>query len=143
MRNRKAPGLSGLLVDTLKEWFRGTYPERADVQPDLDCVENWKVVQDIVRECFEKGTAPTAFQMGTLIIIPKDDKGGVCGIGLLESVHKLISAVTNLRMNRTIQFCSAVHVFCRHRGCFTAMGEAKLRIQRSTCRGGHNIPDFS
>ena len=61
MRNRKAPGLSGLSVDTLKTWFRGAYPEREDVQPVLDCVENWKVVREIVRECFEKGTAPTAF----------------------------------------------------------------------------------
>jgi hypothetical protein len=143
MRNRKAPGLSGLSVDTLKAWFREAYPEREDVQPDLDCVENWKVVQEIVRECFEKGTAPTAFQLGTLIIIPKDDKGGVRGIGLLESVHKLISAVINLRMNGTIQFCSAVRGFRRHRGCFTAIGEAKLRMQRAACRGGHNLPDFS
>ena len=86
-------------------------------------------------ECFEKGTAPMAFQLGTLIIIPKDDKGGVRGIGLLESVHKLILAVINLRMNRTIQFCSTVHGFCRHHGCFTAISEVKLRMLRAACWG--------
>ena len=142
MRNRKVPGLAGLSVDTLKEWFRGAYPEREDVLPDLDCVENWKVFREIVTECFEKGTAPTAFQLGTLIIIPKDDKGGVQGIGLLESVHKLIFAVINLRMNGTIQFCSAVHGFRRHCGCFTAIGEAKLRMQRAACRGGTTYQIF-
>ena len=77
MRNRKAPGLSGLSVDTLKEWYRGAYPDREEIPPDPECAENWGVVREIVKECFEKGTAPTAFQLGTLIIIPKDDKGGV------------------------------------------------------------------
>ena len=135
MRNKKAPELSGLSVDTLKEWYRGAYPDREEIPPDPECVGNWGVVREIVTECFEKGTVPTAFQLGTLIIIPKDDKGGVRGIGLLEAVHKLISAVINLRMNGTIQFCSAVHGFCRHRGCFTAIGEAKLRMQRAACQG--------
>ena len=111
------------------------YPDREEIPPDSECVENWGVVREIVTECFEKGTAPTTFQLGILIIIPKDDKGGVRGIGLLESVHKLIFTVINLRMNGTIQFCSAVHVFCRHCGCFTAIGEAKLRMQRATYRG--------
>ena len=55
MRNRKAPGLSGLSVDTLKEWYRGTYPDREEIPPDPECVENWGVVREIVRECFEKG----------------------------------------------------------------------------------------
>lgn len=77
MRDRKAPGLSGLSVGTLKEWYIGAYPDRKEIQPDPECVENWGVVREIVTECFEKGTAPTAFQLGTLIIIPKDDKGGV------------------------------------------------------------------
>ena len=89
-------------MGTLKEWYRGTYPDGEKNPLDPKCVENWGVVREIVTECFEKGTAPTAFQLGTLIIIPKDDKGGVRGIGLLEAVHKLISAVINLRMNGTI-----------------------------------------
>ena len=128
MRNRKAPGLFGLSVDTLKEWCRGAYPDREEVPPDPECAENWGVVKEIVKECFEKGMTPTAFQLGTLIIIPKDDKGGVQGIGLLESVHKLIWAVITLRMNGTIQFCSSVHCFRRHCGCFMAIGETKLRM---------------
>jgi hypothetical protein len=40
MHNRKAPGLPGLSVETLKEWFKGTYPDREDVLPDPECVEN-------------------------------------------------------------------------------------------------------
>jgi hypothetical protein len=135
MRSRKAPGMSGLNVDTLKQWFQGAYPERKDVQPDVVCVQNWAVVREIIVECFETGTAPTAFSLGTLIIIPKDDKGGVRGIGLLESIHKLISAVINLRMGATIEFCPAVHGFRKNRGCFTVVGEAKLRMQRAACKG--------
>ena len=86
-------------------------------------------------ECFSSGTAPTAFNLGTLIIIPKDDKGGVRGIGLLETIHKLILAVINLRMGNSIEFCEEVHGFRRHRGCYTAIGEAKMRMQRTACRG--------
>ena len=64
-------------MDTLKEWYRGVYPDWEDIPPDPECVENWGLVREIVTECFKKGTAPTAFQLGTLIIIFKDDKGGV------------------------------------------------------------------
>ena len=66
-------------------------------------------MREIIVGCFETGTVPMAFSLGTLIIILKDDKGGVRGIGLLESVHKLISAVINLRMGATVDFFPAVH----------------------------------
>ena len=135
MRRRKAPGLSGIRVDHLKDWFVGTYPERSDVDPDPECERCWELVGAIVRDCFEFGVAPSAFLFGTLVIIPKDDKGGVRGIGLLEAIHKLISAVINLRIAEAVTFCPAVHGFRRKRGCFTAIGEAKMRMQRAACRG--------
>ena len=50
IRNRKATGLSGLSVDTLKEWYRGAYPDWEDVLPDPECVDNWGEVRNIVTE---------------------------------------------------------------------------------------------
>lgn len=38
------------------------------------------------------GEIPKAFNYRVLVIIPKDDKGGVRGIGLLETIHKLIKS---------------------------------------------------
>ena len=133
MRQQKGPGLSGIWVDHLKEWYTDTYPDRNDVKPDPECVRCWALFAEIDRKCFKSGTPPLAFLYGMLVIITKDDKGGVCGIGLLEAIHKLILAVINLRILTSVEFCAAVHGFWRQRGCFTAIGKTKLRMQRATC----------
>ena len=73
--------------------------------------------------------------MGALIIIPKDDKGGVRGVGLLKAFHKLIFAMINLRMNRMIEFCLTVHSFWCQRSCYMAIGKAKLRMKRAAYWG--------
>jgi len=36
---------------------------------------------EIIQKCFREGEIPTAFSYGVLVIIPKDDYGGVRGIG--------------------------------------------------------------
>ena len=81
-----------------------------------------------------KGEIPTAFKLGVLVIIPKDDKGGTRGIGLLETIHKLVSQVINLRMAKSINFCEEVHGFCRKRGTHTAIGETKISMQIAACK---------
>jgi hypothetical protein len=92
----------------------------------------WKTIVAIVQKCWE-GEIPEAFTLGVLVIIPKDDKGGVRGIGLLESIHKLVSQIINMRLGKTIQFCEEVHGFRKKRGCYTAIGEAKIRMQMAAC----------
>ena len=86
-----------------------------------------------MQACITEGEIPSAFSYGILVIIPKDDKGGVRGIGLLESVHKVISQIINVRMANSIQFCEEVHGFRRHRGTHTAIGETKLKMQIAGC----------
>ena len=54
---------------------------------------------------------------------------------MIKAIQKLISAVINLRMAESIFFCDAVHGFRRHRGCFTVIGEANLRMQKAACKG--------
>lgn len=135
MRSRKAPGLTTIRVDHPKEWYKLSHLERRDQAVDTEAARKWTLVVKIIRECFESGTAPIAFRYGTLVIIPKDDKGGVRGIGLLEVVHKLMSTIINLRMTAAINFCLAVHGFCQHRGCYTAIGKAKIRMQRAAYAG--------
>ena len=128
MRNRKAPGLTRISVDHLKLWYRLAHPEKGSDPPTDSAIERWNSIVKIVQDCFN-GIIPTAFTVGVLVIIPKDDKGGVRGIGLLESIHKLISQIINIRMGNTIDFCEEVHGFRRRRGCHTAIGETKIKMQ--------------
>ena len=133
MRSQKAPGLSRISVDELKAWYRLAHPDTGDTEVDPSDVERWKTIVRIIQDCFN-GITPTAFTIGVLVIIPKDDKGGVRGIGLLESIHKFISQVINIRMSNTIDFCKEVHGFRRKRGCHTAIGETKLQMQIAACQ---------
>ena len=132
MRSRKAPGLSRVSVDLLKSWYTRAHPREGDPEPRA--AELWRIVVDIVQTCLNDGVPPTAFRMGILVLIPKNESGDVRGIGLLEAVHKLVSTIVNLRMASAIQFCDAVHGFRRGRGCHTAIGDAKLRMQRAICQ---------
>ena len=133
MRSRKAPGLTRISVDDLKLWYRAAHPENEDSTTNPVDRDRWNSVIKIVQDCF-KGIIPTAFTIGVLVIIPKDDKGGVRGIGLLETIHKLVSQIINIRMGNTIKFCEEVHGFRRKRGCFTAIGETKLQMQIAACQ---------
>ena len=127
MRSRKAPGLSKVTVDHIKTWYKAAYPEKGD--GDENALHLWEIVADIVQQCFATGDVPRSFYFGVLVIIPKDDVGGVRGIGLLEVIHKVVSQIINLRMATAITFLEDVHGFRRKRGTYTAIGEAKVRMQ--------------
>src|SRR4029079_6690653 len=51
------------------------------------------------------------------------------GIGLMETLWKLITGIINRRMQDSIVLHDAIHGFRRGRGCGTAIIEAKLRMQ--------------
>ena len=132
MRNRKAPGLTGISVEDLKKWEKGANPG-IGLNPIPTYQRAWKAVVKLVQDAIGEGKIPSAFSIGTLVIIPKDDKGGVRGIGLLEVIHKLISQIINLRLGTQIKFLPEVHGFRKHRGTYTAIGEAKMRMQIEAC----------
>ena len=138
MRNGKAPGLTKISVDQLKDWYRRAHPKQPRNGPpvpvDPTAVQIWGRVVRIVQDCVRDGDIPDAFFNGILVIIPKDDRRGVCGIRLLETIHKLISQVINLRMAASIRFLDKLHGFRRNRGTYTAIREAKLCMQMATCR---------
>ena len=54
-------------------------------------------------------------------------------IGLLETIHKLVSQIINLRMSSTISFSEEVHGYRKKRGTYTAIGEVKLKMQMAGC----------
>ena len=136
MRNRKAPGMTGVSIDHIKQWYKDAYPQNDDGtkrEGDADALKNWNTVVLLVQKCIEHGEIPDAFLFGILVIIPKDDKGGVRGIGLLEAIHKLISQIINIRMASAVSFDKDVHGFRKRRCTYTAIGERKLRMQMAVC----------
>ena len=86
-----------------------------------------------MKSCLGEGEIPEAFYYGVLVIIPKDDKGGVRGIGLLETIHKLVSQIINIRLAEAVEFVDEVHGFRKKRGTFTAIGERKIGMQQAIC----------
>ena len=119
-------------MDDLKHWYHQAHPEDDEEVVDPSVLERWNTIVKIIQGCF-KGEIPTAFTLGVLVIIPKDDKGGVRGIGLLESIHKLVSQIINIRMTKSIEFCKEVHGFRCKRGTHTAIGDTKLKMQIAGC----------
>jgi Reverse transcriptase (RNA-dependent DNA polymerase) len=100
LRAGKAPGPSGLRTDDIKCWAKAR-----DNEP-----EPWNRFVSLVTHCFQTNEVPKAACISTLVLIPKAS-GGVRGIGLLESVWKVISMIIKERMQETIQFDDMLHVF--------------------------------
>ena len=67
-----------------------------------------------------------------MVLIPKGG-GGSRGIGLLETIWKLISSIIDRRIKEGITFHDALHGFCPRRGTGTGIIEAKL-IQQLAVR---------
>jgi len=85
LRSGRAPGPSGMTVEDLKKW----YTDR-ETQP-----APWLLLLQLVTHAFQTGIVPTRARSNTLVLIPKPEPGQVRGIGLLEPLWKLISAVIN------------------------------------------------
>ena len=80
MRSRKAPGLNTVSFDYVKEWYKLSHPELEEEEVYTSALNNWGLVFAIFQECFISGTPPSSFRFGTLVIIPKDEKGSMLGI---------------------------------------------------------------
>ncbi len=94
LRNNKAPGPSRIRNEDLKFWYAN---QDTDPAP-------WRTVVDIVQLAFRTGQLPTFLQCNILVLIPKSEPGQVTGIGLLESVWKLIMTIIHSRLLDNIQF---------------------------------------
>jgi hypothetical protein len=88
----------------------------------------------LISHRFSTGELPQQLCFSTLVLIPKAS-GGIRGIGLLETVWKIISIIINQRMIKSIVFHDALHGFRQKRGTGTAILEARLNLDISIQRG--------
>ena len=123
MRRGKAPGPTGLSVDHLRFWA------------DSKDTTKWDKVVELVQYMFETGETPSAFKMGTLVLVPKAEIGKYRGIALLECLYKLLSCLVNIRVCKSIRFHDGVHGFRAKRSCSTGILEVKLSMQRARRAG--------
>ena len=122
LRRGKAPGPSGLTADQLKDWLVAAEREE---NPDP---KYWNILVQLVQQVFDTGELPEDMARSTMILLPKGG-GQFRGIGLLESVWKVISSVLNRRLQASIELHDALHGFRARRGTGTAIIEAKLLQQ--------------
>ena len=119
LRSGRAPGPSKMRPDHFKEWLRLAEREK---EPDPTL---WNTLVELVQHSFRTGELPEETSWSALVILPKGD-GSFRGIGLLEAFWKLLGKIIDRRINDSVQFHDALHGFRAHRGCGTAVIEAKL-----------------
>ena len=119
LKNGKSPSASNLTVEQLKMWMR-----ISDKKP-----EPWRMVVQLVQEAFRSGRIPLCLSQAVCVLIPKNGKGEFRGIGLLESIWKLITAIINHRMAQDIELHDAHHGFHPGWDTRTAIMETKLHMQ--------------
>lgn len=85
----------------------------------------WTKVINLIQEIYRNGKLPQRLNMSTLIMLPKGDND-VRGIGLVESVWKVLGKIINRRIQEVVKFHPCVHGFRKNKGTGTAILEVKL-----------------
>jgi len=123
LKTGKAPGASGLRAEDLKRWAE---------EHKTAASEPLQIVVDIVQTAFSTGHIPQALNVAILVLLKKPCGNEFRGIGLLETVWKLISTIIDRRMKAAVEFDDSVHGFRQKRGTGTAILRNKLRMQAAS-----------
>jgi Reverse transcriptase (RNA-dependent DNA polymerase)/Ulp1 protease family, C-terminal catalytic domain len=86
---------------------------------------------ETIQHIYASGDIPTELNWAFLAVIPKP-QGGSRGIGILETLWKVIEAIIDTRISKSVQFHDILHGFRAKRGTGTAIIEAKLHQELSS-----------
>jgi Reverse transcriptase (RNA-dependent DNA polymerase) len=117
------PGPSGLRAEQVQTWMK-----------DQNDQTKWNTLTSLIQQIFVSGEVPQRLAFSTLCLLPKPD-GGVQGIGLLETVWKIISIIIKDRITEHIHFDDSLHGFLPTRGTSMAIIDAKLRLDTHIATG--------
>ena len=130
LKPNKAPGPSRLKAEVLRKWLLEAFPEESDNEVDWEKPanrSNWDPLLHLVTHMWATGEIPTELTWQILVLIPKGTPGdGSRGIGLLETVWKLMEAIMDTRVKEVVVFHDFLHGFRTNRGTGTAILEVKL-----------------
>ena len=127
LRLGRASGASGIKPEHLRKWLRDYHHPDGDSAP-------WQTVVELVQRAFSHGDLPQALSRSILVVIPKP-QGGNRGLGLLETLLKLIEKIIDVRLTSAITFHPGLHGFRKKRGCGTAILECKLEQEKAIFQG--------
>ena len=123
LKSNKSPGASNIRAEHFKAWYIQAFPQGEDAVPDRT---NWDRLVAIITHIWSTGEIPTELTWTILVLIPKDGGKATRGIGLTETLWKLIEAIIDTRVRQVILFHDILHGFISRRGTGTAILEAKL-----------------
>ena len=103
----------------------------------------WSLVIKLIQEAFHSGPIPFQLSQSICVLIPKNEKGTFCGIGLLESIWKVITSIIHCRLVAGIILHDAHHGFQPCRGTGTVILETNLQMQLACCQGCLIFKSFS
>ena len=89
-------------------------------------VHPWKIVVKLVKNILSSGTVPHRLAWRNLVMIPKPCGKDFRGIGLNETLWKIVSHIINIREQEGIVFHKWIHGFRGKRGTATAILELNM-----------------
>jgi Reverse transcriptase (RNA-dependent DNA polymerase) len=131
LKNGKAPGLTGMRSEDIKRWATTYEASPAEEKENLPFSKLVKLVQTV----FRTGVLPEAMCVSVLVLIPKANTKEYRGIGLLETIWKLVTSIIDGRLKAAVEFQPEIHGFCAERGTGTAILCDKLLKQSAMVKG--------
>jgi len=122
LKSGKSPGASTMTAAHLKKWCRQAHPVKEE---DIPQPEAWNKLVELVRHTWEHSELPQELHCCVQVMIPIPD-GGSRGIGLLETVLKVLEHIINSRVSAKVKFHDCLHGFRAAQGTDTAQIESKL-----------------
>jgi hypothetical protein len=113
LKCNKATGPSRMRAEHFHQWYNMAYPPTTRKEGDKPAESqpgNWMALVHLTQRIFATGQLPTEINWSFLTLIPKPH-GGSRGIGLLETLWKLVEAIIDTRIKRTVQIHDALHGF--------------------------------
>ena len=123
LRPHRAGGHTHLRAEHFKYWRREAYPGE-QLKTSLQR-ERWLCLVDIVQNMWRKGDTPQELRWLVLVLIPKGTTN-TQGIGLLETLWKVVEALIDTRLRSRLQMHDVLHGFRAGRGMGMDIMDLKL-----------------
>jgi hypothetical protein len=100
-----------------KEWYYQAYPT-TKTAPDRT---RWELLLQMVHHIWNTGEIPTELTWTILVLIPKGDGTQTRGIGLNETLWKILEAIVDTRVKADVVFHDILRGFIHRGGTGTAI----------------------
>ena len=110
-------------MEHFKQWIWEAYSGGTRRPPPW--IERWMCLVEIVQHMWLTGDIPQELGWTVLVLVPKGTTD-TRGIGLLETLWKVVEALIYTRLIASIQFHDVIHRFWEERGMGTAIMDLNI-----------------